>query len=529
MLRVARRLFRPTIAPSSLEGQYIRLEVISGKNLNVPSERIPAGIYISIKVGSRRRWNSAVRVLSSDSSVAWGHTVTLSLDGSTRLLLEIRASFELRQILGQGELIGTLEMSLNELLDHGDQPFDVSFPSIGDICPSLTLKVAFVHTCGHDDNTPLDSIVECAIARRTDAGHVQFRKYVTGKHTFHLKRAVKHIQWVLDQCPIGHPDHAAALTNLAFAWLQGFICKDLQYIDSTTSLFCDTLALSLQGHPDHPSSLYHLTEALNWHHNNQHTSADICESAQLYHELLPLCPEGTYLRSIVAEKNGVDYVIDACNNILTDRSDEGLQLRRIVVELCPSGHQHCLRALAKLLLSLHTHFTQCGGIDDIDKSMQCCCEVVSLAPEGHPDHGAYLNNLSFYIALCFDQQGKSHDIDEAISLYDEVLRLCIAEHEYCDAGLLNNLGGALHTRFEKCGDINDLNKAIILFREALTLRPPGHPTRDTTLNNLALTLTTRYSKLPARDSEDLNEAIDLYRESLRLTRLDDPERHMTLF
>jgi hypothetical protein len=51
--------------------------VISGKNLKVPSGRIPAGIYASIIVDSRRRWKSAIGVLSSDESVAWGDTVIL--------------------------------------------------------------------------------------------------------------------------------------------------------------------------------------------------------------------------------------------------------------------------------------------------------------------------------------------------------------------------------------------------------------------------------------------------------------------
>jgi hypothetical protein len=56
---------------------YARFTVISGKNLRVPSERIPAGIHVSINVDSRRRWKSALRVLSSEESVVWGDTVTM--------------------------------------------------------------------------------------------------------------------------------------------------------------------------------------------------------------------------------------------------------------------------------------------------------------------------------------------------------------------------------------------------------------------------------------------------------------------
>ncbi|KAG1752224.1 hypothetical protein EDB19DRAFT_1098607 [Suillus lakei] len=212
-------------------------------------------------------------------------------------------------MLGNGEVISKVEMSWNELLDYGDEneAFILSFPLIDEIYPSLKLKVAFVDHCGHDNGALLDSIVECEIVRDTDAGHSQFAEYVTSHSVSHLNDAVEHFQLVLDQCPVGHPDHAATLTNLAWARLKGYIHKSRQDIDCTISLFREALALRPQGHPDHPSSLHLLTEALTWHYNNQDTTADICESAQIYHELLPFCPEDTYLWSTAAGKTGVDY------------------------------------------------------------------------------------------------------------------------------------------------------------------------------------------------------------------------------
>jgi CHAT domain-containing protein len=332
---------------------------------------------------------------------------------------------------------------------------------------------------------------------------------------------------VLDQCPASHPDHAAAFTNLAWARLKGNIRKDLQDIDTITSLFRDALALRPQRHPDRPLFLYNLTEALTWRHNKKSTAADIREAAQLYHELLPLCPEGTYLRSIAAGKNGVVYVIDECNKLPRDASDEGICLRRVVLELCPVGHQRRPRALDELSRALQSRFAQSGNIDDLDECIQFRREAVSLCPEGHTGRDVYLNNLAF--SLCFyrfNHQGNPNDLDEAISLYEEALRLRPVGHNVRDFSL-DNLGGALVTRFKKRGARDDITRAISLRREALTLCPPGHPTRDTTLNNLATALWTRYDKLDV--SEDLNEAIDLYRESLRIRRLDDPERHVTLY
>ncbi|KAG2340399.1 TPR-like protein [Suillus weaverae] len=465
-----------------------RLILLSGKDLKVPSQRIPAGIYISVNVDSRRCWKSAISVLSSQESAAWADTVTLSPQASPAFSVQIRASYEVDRVLGSGELIGKLQLSWRELLNHGDEPFDLSFPSVRGVHPSLTLKVAVVHAC---DDALSDSFIHCKIDRDTDAGHAQLAKYMEHKRVFHLKAAVRYFRLVLDQCPVSHPDRAAALTNLAWARLYGYAQNDLQDIDATTSLFREALALRPQHHPDHPLYLYNLTKALTWRYDK--------ETAQLYHELLPLCPEGTYLRSIAAGENGVDYVI------------EGICLREV-------GHPLRPRALDKLAWALRSRFTQCGNVDDLDESIRFYREAVSLFPEGHSDPADYLNNLACSLEVRFDHQGKPNDLDEAISLYEEALRLRPVGHES---------GRALTIRFNKRYDIDDIARAVSLHREALTLCPPGHPERIITLNNLALALKTRYDELDV--NEDLNEAIVLHRESLRSRRLDHPERHVTLY
>ncbi|KAG1788986.1 CHAT domain-containing protein [Suillus plorans] len=508
--------------PRRSKHRYIRLEVISGKNLRVPSERIPAGIYVFINVNSRRRWKSAISVLSSDESVAWRDTVTLSSNVSPALSVEIRASHELGRMLGGGEVIGKLQMSWDELLDHGDHPFDLSFPPVRGVQPSITLKVAVVHAWDDQNGTLFDSLVDCEIARDTDAGYVRLATYVRRKRVSHLNGAVEHFQLVLNQCPVGHPDRATALTNLAWVRLKGYIRNDIQDIDTITSLFRDALALRPQHHPDHPLSLFNLTEALTWRHFRKGTAADICEAAQLYHELLPLCPEGTYLRSIAAGKNGVEYVITRCHKLPKDASDEGIHFRRVVLELCPVGHRFRPRTLDQLAQAVEARFDQHGSIDDLDTSIQLGREAMSLCPEGHAGRDAYLNNLAYSVASRFRHQGNTNDLDEAISLFEETLHLCSVGHESRDCSL-DNLGGVLVDRFNKRGDIDDMTRAISLYREALTLCPPGHLRRDTTLNNLAIALQHRYDR--SQVSEDLNEAIDWYRQSLRLKRLDDPDRH----
>jgi hypothetical protein len=64
-------------SPYPFSNPHALSTVVSGKNLQVPSWREPAGIYVSINVDSQRRWKSAIGVLSSEESVVWGDTVTL--------------------------------------------------------------------------------------------------------------------------------------------------------------------------------------------------------------------------------------------------------------------------------------------------------------------------------------------------------------------------------------------------------------------------------------------------------------------
>ncbi|KAG2144551.1 CHAT domain-containing protein [Suillus clintonianus] len=451
-----------------------------------------------------------------------------SSQASPALSMEIRASYELDRMLGNGEVIGKLKTSWHELLDHGDEPFELSFPPVCGVRPSLTLKAVVVHTCDNQHGTPFDSLVDCKIARDTDAGQVRFAQYMTHKRVSHLNNALKQFQLVLDQCPVGHPDHATALTNLAWARLLGCIQRDLQDIDNITSLFRDALALRPQGHPDHTLSLYCLIRTLNWHYNRERTAIHIHESAQLCCKLLPLCPEGTYLRSIGLDSE-VNYVIPQCNNIPIDASNEGIHLRRNMLKLCPSGHQHRPRTLDKLAQAVEAHFDRHGSIGDLEESIQLGREAVSLFPEEHLGRDTYLNNLAFSLNSRFNHQGKFHDLDEAITLYKEALRLRPVGHE-CRDSSLDNLGLALRNCFIEHDDIDDITRAISLHREALTLCPSGNSNRDTTLNNIALTLQTRFatSHVNEESAEDLNEAIDLYRECLRLQGHNHPTCHATL-
>jgi hypothetical protein len=89
-----------------------------------------------------------------------------------KLSVEIRVSYELSRMLGNGEVVAKFKSSWNKLLDRGDEPFggvtsfsviriyshivDISFPSIRGHHSSLTLKAAVVCPCNNQDSALFD-------------------------------------------------------------------------------------------------------------------------------------------------------------------------------------------------------------------------------------------------------------------------------------------------------------------------------------------------------------------------------------
>jgi tetratricopeptide (TPR) repeat protein len=272
--------------------------------------------------------------------------------------------------------------------------------------------------------------------RLTDAAHEAYALYRRSNNRNNLDSAIQGFQAVIDRCPVGHPSRAAALSNLAYVILHTFT-KDIPVdIERAISLFRSALALRPLGHPDHPISILNLCKALHQRHLHRRDRADLREAAKLYHSLLPLCMEGSYLQL---------RVIEECNALARDPSDESIMLRRTVLEYCQPRHEYRARSLNRLAGDLYARFQRNGDL--------------------------------------------SH-IYEAVNLSREALVECPADNER--SFFLSVLAYTLKLRFYHLRNPSDISECISLNREALSLRPPGHPARQISLNNLAKALEASY-------------------------------------
>ncbi|KAG1815256.1 hypothetical protein EV424DRAFT_1325459, partial [Suillus variegatus] len=116
----------------------------------------------------------------------------------------------------------------------------------------------------------------------------RFATYVTSKMVSHLNDTVQQFQLVLDQCPVGYPDQAAALTNLT--WLAQAVgrrfkqCSTIDDLNECVQHHCEFVSLCSEGHPSRETCLNNLAlpALINSHNLN--------EAISLYEEALHLRP-----------------------------------------------------------------------------------------------------------------------------------------------------------------------------------------------------------------------------------------------
>jgi hypothetical protein len=93
-------------------------------------------------------------------------------------------------------------------------------------------------------------------------------------------------------------------------------------------------------------------------------------------------------------------------------------------------------------------------------------------------------------------------------------------------GRLNNLGISLLTRFERLGNMEDIDGAIGQQQAAVHLTPDGHPNKPKYLNNLGNSLFTRFGRLGKM--EDMDGAIAQQQAAVHLTPDGHPNKPVYL-
>ncbi|KAJ8585931.1 hypothetical protein M405DRAFT_796198 [Rhizopogon salebrosus TDB-379] len=173
--------------------------------------------------------------------------------------------------------------------------------------------------------------------------------------------------------------------------------------------------------------------------------------------------------------------------------DSALRGFQAVVDRCPVGHPSRAAALSNLAHVILHAFTKDIPID-IERAISLFRSALALRPPGHPDHPISILNLCKALHQRHPHRRDRADPLEAAKLYRSLLLLSLVE---CSADgersfFLSVLAYTLKLRFHHLRNPSDISECISLNYEALSLRPPGHPARQISLNNLAKALEASY-------------------------------------
>jgi tetratricopeptide (TPR) repeat protein len=135
--------------------------------------------------------------------------------------------------------------------------------------------------------------------------------------------------------------------------------------------------------------------------------------------------------------------------------------------------------------------------------------------------GEIMFNTGTRLLVRFMQKGGLGTLQEAVNLLRGALKMFPQGHPSRDSSL-SNLANALQTQYEQGGDLSKLTEAVNLHHEALALCPRGHPDRAGSLVNLGIALQTQYGQ--DGDPSKLTQTVDLHREALSLCPRGHPDR-----
>ncbi|KAF8445026.1 CHAT domain-containing protein [Boletus edulis BED1] len=551
---------------------HIVITSIRATGVALGLRRFPAGFYTAVHHSGLEWRTENKRSSVKDDVIEWSGPIQIPSDPSATVCLEVYASFEFQPMLGAGEQLRKLTITVKQLLDRSEKhiPF-IFFPKDGDVvspCSSIVVTVERRDGESRDSLAsrvlgPLCSttIAPNALEDATNHGHSALSRYRKHGGKRDLERSIAGFERALDTCLPNHPCRAAAQSNLATA--KFILCQ----VDDTNAsyeiplgLYRDALAARPVGHADRPSTLIQLAAVYLARFDKQGDEFDGAWVKASLHDALELSPIDGHENRAVSfmlqlyaghrrfERYGdladLERAIGLLQNLVRSVSvwDEGyrvglvnlgaallsrfehvgelrdlegaISMLRDGVDLTPHGHPHKPSGLNNLGLSFRTRFQRLGELSDLEHAISTLREAVDLTPDGHPDKPSHLSNLGSSFIIRFECLWELSDLEDAISTLREAVDL--TPHGHPDKpGRLNNLGISFRARFERLGELSDLEDAISTLREAVDLTPDDHFQKLTHLNNLGLSIRARFERLG--ELSDLEDAISTLREAVDLT------------
>ncbi|KAF8127388.1 hypothetical protein EV363DRAFT_1344622 [Boletus edulis] len=490
---------------SSGEDKEMVITSIQAKEPALGLRRLPAGFYTVVRHSGNEWRTENKRSSVNDNVVEWRGPIPLPSDRSATVALEVYASFEFQPMLGTGEHLRKLTITMDQLLDRSTKhvPFTL-FPKNGDIvspCSSILVTVKQRNGESSDSSAsrvlgPICSTTETLneLEDATNHGHSTLSRYRKHGEKRDLERSVAEFERALNNCPVDHPCRAAAQSNLAMAKLILCRVKDtIASLEIPIRLCRDALAARPVGHTDRPSTLVQLAAVHLARFEKQRDNVDGAQVETLLHEAMELSATDSDENRVVS----VMLQLYAGHRFGPDHASS-----QSPVDLHSSSHlidEDPWSSSVQLLKRFQRH----RDLADLQRAITLLQQLVRSVSVWDDRYRVGLGNLGEALRLRFKHLGELRDLEDAISTHRDA------------PGFLNNLGLSFITRFLRLGELRDLEDAISTHRDAVHLTPDGHPDKPGFLNNLGLSFNTRFLRLG--ELRDLEDAISTLRDGVQLT------------
>ncbi|KAG6373234.1 TPR-like protein [Boletus reticuloceps] len=559
---------RPSDSTPAVENKQFIITSIRATDVALGLRRLPVGFYTAVHHSGLEWRTENKRSFVNNDVVQWDGPIQMPLESSATVRLEVYATFEFQPILGTGELLRKISLTVEQLLDRSarQDPFTF-FPRDRDVvspCSSVLVTVeqwkdrssdsSAWRVLGHDRSAGgLPSELEDA----TNQGHSALSRHRKYGGKPNLERSINQFDRALGICPLDHGCLAAAQANLAMAKL---ILSEVEGTDVSLevplNLYRNALAARPVGHLDRPSNLIQLAAVHHARFRQQRDEIERTRAEGLLREAMELSSTESHqhrsasfmlqlhagLRMNPVQVDGELSAEQASASRFTEEDPWELSVQllkrferfgylpdiqraiAILEELVRTtslwDHWYCT-GLANLGIALSYRFNHLGDLDDLENVISILKDAVDLTPQGHPDKPSHLNNLATSFVTRFQRLGELSDLEKAISALKDAVDLIPHGHPH-KPGCLDNLGTSFKARFEHLGELSDLENAISILKDAVDLTPQGHPDKPSCLNSLATSFVTRFERLG--ELSDLKNAISILKDAVDLTPQGHPDK-----
>ncbi|KAF8132474.1 CHAT domain-containing protein [Boletus edulis] len=558
------------ISPQSRKHANDQVDIqVKGPALGL--RRLPAGFYTMVHHSGHEWRTENKRSSVSDDVVEWLGPIPLPSNRSATVGLEVYASVEFQPMLGTGEHLRTLTITVDQLLDCSAKhiPFTL-FPKNGDtVSPCSSILVTVEHRNGESSDSSPSRVIGPLCSTTETLNELEDATNNWPQRSLTLPEA-----WEKTR-----PGAFGCRSNLAMAKL--ILCQVGDIITSLEipiRLYRDALAARPIGHTDRPSTLVQLAAVHLARFEKQRDDVDGARVEALLHEAMELSSTDSdenragslMLQLYAGHRSGPDHTSDQSSvdshsssrltaedpwfssiqllnrfkrhGDIADLEGAITLLQKLVRSVSVSDGGYCI-ALGTLGMALWLRFERLGELRDLEDAISSHRDAVVLIPDGHPHKPDMLNNLGNSLRSRFERLGELRDLEDAISTHRDAVHLTPDGHpdkpsrlnnlglsfraRFERLGELGDLEDAISThkgrpRFERLGELSDLEDAILSHRDAVHLTPDGYPGKPSRLNNLGNSFRARFERLG--ELRDLEDAISTHRDAVVLIPGGHPDK-----